>query len=133
MIRKPMRIRLTSFIAVCACALTLLACETPAKKKPRAAEARVAPIAQVRQLDPLLEDVEKRTFNFFWETTEGATGLVPDRWPSAPFCARVPRPLQVQAQQPSGGQSFSLGADVLTCVNGHAGTLPVSTASLSNA
>ena len=73
MIRKPMRIRLTSFIAVCACALTLLACEAPVKKKPRPVEARVAPIAQVRQLDPLLEDVEKRTFNFFWETTEGAT------------------------------------------------------------
>ena len=35
MMRKPMRLRLTSFIAVCACALTLLACETPAKKKPR--------------------------------------------------------------------------------------------------
>jgi hypothetical protein len=39
----------------------------------------------VRELDSLLEDIERRTFNFFWETTEGATGLVPDRWPSAPF------------------------------------------------
>ena len=33
---------------------------------------RVAPIVPVRQLDPLFEDIEKRTFNFFWETTEGA-------------------------------------------------------------
>jgi hypothetical protein len=32
-------------------------------------------------------DIEKRTFNFFWETTEGATGLVPDRWPGAPFAS----------------------------------------------
>ena len=55
-----------------------------AARRRRCASRRSSPC---RQLDPLLEDVEKRTFNFFWETTEGATGLVPDRWPAAPFAS----------------------------------------------
>ncbi len=38
------------------------------------------------RLDPALEDLEERTFRFFWETANPANGLVPDRWPSAPFC-----------------------------------------------
>lgn len=29
-----------------------------------------------------LEDVERRTFKYFWETTPGENGLTPDRWPS---------------------------------------------------
>jgi hypothetical protein len=45
------------------------------------------PAVPLKALDPLFEDIEKRTFNFFWETTEGATGLVPDRWPAAPFAS----------------------------------------------
>jgi len=64
----------------------LFACQPPAKKvapKP----VRVERPVPMRQLDPLFDDIEKRTFNFFWETTEGATGLVPDRWPGAPFAS----------------------------------------------
>ena len=34
---------------------------------------------------PLLADLHRRTFKFFWETTPAATGLAPDRWPSKPF------------------------------------------------
>jgi hypothetical protein len=30
----------------------------------------------------MLEDVEKRTFQWFWDTTNPANGLTPDRWPS---------------------------------------------------
>ncbi len=29
-----------------------------------------------------LDDIETRTFNFFWETANADNGLVPDRWPS---------------------------------------------------
>lgn len=29
-----------------------------------------------------LDDLERRTFDFFWETTPADTGLTPDRWPS---------------------------------------------------
>lgn len=33
--------------------------------------------------ESFLEDVEARTFTFFWETANTENGLVPDRWPSA--------------------------------------------------
>lgn len=32
-----------------------------------------------------LDDVQRRTFRFFWETTNAANGLVPDRWPTPSF------------------------------------------------
>lgn len=32
--------------------------------------------------DVFLDDMQRRTFNFFWETTPAETGLTPDRWPS---------------------------------------------------
>ncbi len=35
----------------------------------------------------LLDDIEQRTFRFFWETTDAATGLAPDRWPTPSFCS----------------------------------------------
>jgi hypothetical protein len=34
-----------------------------------------------------LDDVERRTFNWFWETTNPQNGLTPDRWPSRPFAS----------------------------------------------
>lgn len=33
----------------------------------------------------LIADVERRTFDFFWERANPANGLVPDRWPSPSF------------------------------------------------
>ena len=35
--------------------------------------------------DALLDDLEHRTFDFFWRTTDPATGLVPDRYPTPSF------------------------------------------------
>ncbi|TMA19794.1 MAG: hypothetical protein E6J88_17935, partial [Deltaproteobacteria bacterium] len=35
--------------------------------------------------DALLTDLERRAFDFFWETTDPATGLVLDRWPTPSF------------------------------------------------
>ncbi|HEY0622416.1 glucoamylase family protein [Sphingomonas sp.] len=32
-------------------------------------------------------DLEKRTFDFFWERANRRNGLVPDRWPSPSFCS----------------------------------------------
>ena len=37
--------------------------------------------------DPFLDDLERRTFNWFWETTNPQNGLTPDRWPSRPFAS----------------------------------------------
>ena len=35
--------------------------------------------------DPFVEELEHRTFRWFWETTSPETGLVPDRWPHTTF------------------------------------------------
>lgn len=39
------------------------------------------------ELPPLFRDVEKRTFQFFWDTTNEVNGLTPDRYPSRPFAS----------------------------------------------
>ena len=33
-------------------------------------------------LPPLFDDIEKRTFEFFWGTANPSNGLLPDRYPS---------------------------------------------------
>jgi hypothetical protein len=38
--------------------------------------------AEVRSLPPQVEDLERRSFDWFWELGNPANGLVPDRWPS---------------------------------------------------
>lgn len=37
--------------------------------------------------DDLLDDLEERTFRWFWDVGDPETGLVPDRWPSKSFCS----------------------------------------------
>ena len=45
-------------------------------------------LAVTRQpLPALFDDLEKRTFDFFWETANPVNGLVPDRWPNPPFAS----------------------------------------------
>jgi hypothetical protein len=39
------------------------------------------------QLTPLFRDIERRTFQFFWDTTNELNGLTPDRFPSRPFAS----------------------------------------------
>lgn len=48
---------------------------------------KVNPIATINKLDPFLEEIEKRAFNYFWDTVEEETGLVPDRWPTRTFAS----------------------------------------------
>jgi len=36
-------------------------------------------------LPALFDDIERRTFAFFWETTPSGNGLTPDRYPAQPF------------------------------------------------
>ena len=36
-------------------------------------------------LPAFYEDIERRTFRFFWETVNRSNGLVPDRWPTPAF------------------------------------------------
>lgn len=48
----------------------------------------------------MLADIERRTFEYFWKTTNPATGLSPDRWPT-------PSPSSIAAD------GFALTADVI--------------------
>lgn len=38
-------------------------------------------------LPALLDDLEHRTFRWFWDTGNPANGLVPDSWPNPAFCS----------------------------------------------
>lgn len=40
-----------------------------------------------RTLPPLFDEIEERTFRFFWETVNRKNGLVPDRWPTPSFAS----------------------------------------------
>jgi hypothetical protein len=37
--------------------------------------------------DATLTDIQRRTFDFFWHTSDAKTGLAPDRWPSNSYCS----------------------------------------------
>jgi len=39
------------------------------------------------EAEAFLADLERRTFDFFWETTDARTGLAPDRWPTPSFAS----------------------------------------------
>ena len=57
--------------------------QTPAL--PAAISPQIATPAATAPLPPLFNDIERRTFDFFWETTNADNGLAPDRHPSRPF------------------------------------------------
>src|SRR5882672_2286420 len=45
---------------------------------------RPPPLASSRPpLPPLFDDIERRTFDFFWSTGNAANGMVPDRYPTS--------------------------------------------------
>ena len=69
-----------------AAALVLAACQRqpppqPAASPPPAAAAGGEAALQ-REVPPLIDDLERRTFDYFWELGNPVNGLVPDRWPT---------------------------------------------------
>ena len=46
-----------------------------------------APLRTERTADAFLDDVQRRTFRFFWETTNPANGLARDRFPTPSFAS----------------------------------------------
>ena len=42
-------------------------------------------------LPAYFEDIERRTFRWFWDTANPKNGLVPDRWPTPTFCSIAAR------------------------------------------
>ena len=47
-----------------------------------------------RDGDPVINNLERRTFRFFWDTTNKQNGLVPDRYPSPSFASTAARRLR---------------------------------------
>jgi hypothetical protein len=74
-VRKPICV-----LVLCA---FVLSCATP----PGAPSGPATPVASTspRTGDALLDDVQRRTFQWFWDTTNAENGLVPDRWPTESF------------------------------------------------
>ena len=68
-------------LAVATCMLATASCQTTQAVSPPSVFAGTA----VQALPPVVEDLEHRTFNYFWELGSPANGLVPDRWPTPSF------------------------------------------------
>src|SRR6187431_1587097 len=66
--------------AACGLAIVVGGCrrDTP----PTAPVATVAGKPAETPVPPLVEDLERRTFDYFWELGNPDNGLVPDRWPT---------------------------------------------------
>lgn len=47
----------------------------------------IAAPAQGPALPPLYDEIEERTFRWFWDLANRKNGLVPDRWPTPSFCS----------------------------------------------
>ncbi|QWP75129.1 hypothetical protein J5226_16005 [Lysobacter sp. K5869] len=85
--------RAVSFAVLGTLLLALSACkkpETQSQTQPivNPEPVVVEPLKQERlELPPLFRDIEKRTFQFFWDTSNERNGLTPDRYPSRPFAS----------------------------------------------
>lgn len=56
--------------------------------------------------DALLDDLERRTFAYFRDTTPGGNGLAPDRWPSPSFCSIAAVGFSLSAHVIAAGQGW---------------------------
>lgn len=86
--RSPLVLLLAAVTLLASCKKT----EEPsvADKKPVKViliEAELPPKLVKPELPPLFDDIERRTFQFFWDTTNEQNGLAVDRYPSRPFAS----------------------------------------------
>ena len=80
---SPDRRRLLAGAVALAAVGSGLGCQTAAN--PALAQTPSAPSAA--ETAALLADLERRSFDYFWQTTNPANGLVPDRWPTPSFAS----------------------------------------------
>ncbi|HJV71715.1 glucoamylase family protein [Ideonella sp.] len=85
--RPPFLIDRRRLLLAGASAAALAACGLVAPPRPMALGEGAAPAPLGDSA--LLDELEARTFRFFWETAHPDTGLIPDRWPAAPTMASV--------------------------------------------
>jgi hypothetical protein len=78
---RPARTVIPVMIACCA----WLAASPVARGDPIQPNAQPRP--EPKALDPVVADLEERTFRFFWETANPANGLIPDRFPTPTFAS----------------------------------------------
>jgi hypothetical protein len=78
---KPSCRILVAFVSLFSISVTVAGCRSAAVRPPRAPVAYAASPAQ----NAFLDTVQRRTFDWFWETTNPRNGLVPDRWPTKSF------------------------------------------------
>jgi len=83
-----------AWFAAFAMTLFVAGCQKAPEQAPAPAAKPAAPQVAARpeppgrpELPPLFRDIERRTFQFFWDTTNEANGLTPDRFPSRPFAS----------------------------------------------
>ncbi|UKE74876.1 glucoamylase family protein [Xanthomonas graminis] len=92
---KPGSVARSPLVLLLAAATLLASCkktEEPsvADKKPVKViliEAELPPKLVKPDLPPLFDDIERRTFQFFWDTTNEQNGMAVDRYPSRPFAS----------------------------------------------
>ncbi len=79
--RSPIRSKHAALLGA-ACSLVLLAggCGRDSSPSSPAATAQEKP--QEKPVPELVQDLQRRTFDWFWETGNPVNGLVPDRWPT---------------------------------------------------
>ncbi|WP_106640102.1 glucoamylase family protein [Allosphingosinicella vermicomposti] len=79
-----MRLKLPRAVALLLTACVLAACQTAAPNSPGKGQAPAGHFANAKEA-AFAEDLSRRTFQYFWDTTTADTCLAPDRWPSNPF------------------------------------------------
>ncbi len=73
------------FLVVLLAAVAFLCAACSEQHAPEPPRAPVTPLLRP-PLTPIFDDIERRTFNYFWETADPETGLIPDRYPyTEPF------------------------------------------------
>ncbi|UHQ19157.1 Tat pathway signal protein [Lysobacter sp. KIS68-7] len=82
-----MKEMLGRIVAATCVTVALASCQRPvATTEPMHAHAPTVTSARVdRPVPPLVQDLERRTFDYFWERANPKNGLVPDRWPTPSF------------------------------------------------
>lgn len=79
----------SAFLAGCQSFIRSPVYDTRAADEASVAASPIEPPAQLTHsgLPPLFDDIERRTFDFFWTTANPANGLVPDRFPTPSACS----------------------------------------------
>ena len=76
----------TAPAALALAATLLLGCQRQPAPQPATPAVTAEPaVAVQRAVPPVVDDLEHRTFDYFWELGNPVNGLVPDRWPTPSF------------------------------------------------